>query len=172
MAPKHYALLAGAAVTASGFALVISGVSAVSTGAGACDSNGAAIADAKFIQTAVDVYEWNYVRPRLHYPTGRTSSRKQNHPDRYRMWRLSLSDRSLQTVSRTSGVGWFWNSGYEIEVVLVVNPERRGDSLLPFAFDRCGQLLSHEFGYHNDVRGLTTANYGQVLGKLSEPGKR
>jgi hypothetical protein len=133
---------------------------------GYCDAQKRYIADEEFIRTAIALYEWEMNRDRILQPGGTISKRKDDHKDEYRIWEQSRNQTECCHVYRaeTQSIINRLFGLQKIEVTLYLNPKSRGDSQLSFAFDACGKLLPHEFGYRlPDRYGITTSNYQEFI---------
>ncbi|WP_349573592.1 hypothetical protein [Azotobacter salinestris] len=140
---------------------------------GYCSAQGRFIPDKEFIYAAIAIYEWEATRRGIHYfHTQLRETRKDpSDNDGYRAWATMRTRQDCCSAGRDTSVLNRVLQQQVVEVQLYSRPGMPGDAFLPFAFDICGKLLVHEWGYHfpaNILRGreLTIANVSEVLASL------
>jgi len=130
---------------------------------GYCAAQKRYIPDEEFIGTAVALYEWDLNRERQRHPDGKISKKRDDPNELYDTWQNSRHRGDCCEVGRAKTesflnrlFGW-----QEVEVTLHIDPENRWGSHKLFAFDICGKLLPHEFGFKLETGHgqITTTNH-------------
>jgi len=128
---------------------------------GYCEVQHRYLEDREFIDSAVVLYEWDQNTPVSHFPSGAVRKKKDDHLQLYESWERSKTRPDCCSVHRhTSEIT---AEDPEVEVSLGLDPSHREDSQLKFAFNRCGKLLPHPYGYHFPSRiEVTTKNVSDL----------
>lgn len=161
-----WAILGGAVMTSLAFGWWAANQRLGQNPPGYCVAQQRYIPDQEFIQTAIALYEWDMNRMRKNVQSGIISKKKVDHALDYQMWEQSRSGPSCCYVNRagTESVISRMLGSQEVEVAFIIDQHNRGDSQVPFAFNICGDLLPHEFGFRlPSGLAVTTRNYQTVL---------